>query len=109
MTKYQVIIQPPAEADMEAAYQWIAKSAPMTAAKWYNACIDAMRSLETLPRRCPLAPEAGAFRCEIRQLIYASHRILFTIQDKKVHILHVRHAARRHMAREDEPGPPQET
>lgn len=44
-----------------------------------------------MPERCPLAPENDAFEVEIRQLIYRSHRVLFTVLGSRVHILHIRH------------------
>lgn len=34
--KYRVIIQPPASADMDKAYLWIAERAPESATKWFN-------------------------------------------------------------------------
>jgi len=34
-------------------------------------------SLEELPSRCPLIPEATQFPTELRHLIYHSHRIIF--------------------------------
>jgi plasmid stabilization system protein ParE len=59
---YQVVVQPSAQAEMGAAYEWTAESAPMTAARWYNRLVDAMRSLADNPERCPgrqvLKPDA---------------------------------------------------
>ena len=53
------------------------------------------------PSRCPLAPEAPFFKEEIRQLLYGRgrgvHRILFTIKDNSVVVLHVRYGARKHL------------
>jgi hypothetical protein len=47
------------------------------------------------PRRCALAPENDALTEEIRQLIYGKsrnkYRILFTIREDIVFVLHVRH------------------
>jgi plasmid stabilization system protein ParE len=67
---YRVIIEPPAEAELEEAYQWIARAAPQAAARWYNGLVEAIDSLESLPERCPLAPENDAFDEDIRQLLY---------------------------------------
>lgn len=105
MTKFRVIIQPSASAEMEEAFLWIAEHNPEAAVKWFNGLQDAVHGLETFPERCPLAPENDAFQEEIRQLIYGRrtgrYRIFFTIRSDAVHILHVRHGARDYL----EPGP----
>jgi hypothetical protein len=48
-----------------------------------------------LPRRCPIAPENDDFDVEVRQLLYGEFRVLFTVEDDVVRVLHVRHGARR--------------
>ena len=58
---YEVLIMPSAEAELEAAYLWIAERDPDAAVKWYNGVLDAFLTLETFPERCPLAPERDAF------------------------------------------------
>lgn len=63
-------------------------------AKWIAGIEKAIEKLAIMPRRCSLAPESTAFDREIRQLMYKSHRVLFTIEAAKVHVLHVRHGAR---------------
>ena len=65
---YQVVVQPSAQTEMEAAYEWTAARAPLTAARWYNRLVDAIRSLANNPERCPLAPENESFSEEIRNL-----------------------------------------
>jgi len=102
---FRVIIQPPAQADIEETYRWIAKSSPQSAATWYNGLIDAIETLTTLPHRCPLAPENDAFEEEIRQLLYGKrggvYRILFTLVGETVRVLHVRYGARRYLTPEE--------
>ena len=96
--KYEVLIMPSAEAELEAAYGWISERAPEAAVKWYNGLLDAFLTLETFPERCPIATESGTFESEIRQLLYgrsqSAYRILFDVSHKTVRILHVRHGAR---------------
>jgi plasmid stabilization system protein ParE len=103
--KYRVIIQPPAAAEMDDAYLWIAERAPDNATKWFNGLEAAIYSLEDFPERCPLAEESKAFDVEIRQLVYGkrvgAYRILFTIVGDAVHILHVRHGRRKRLRGED--------
>lgn len=92
---------PSAEAELEAAYLWIAERNPEAAAKWYNGVLDAFLTLETLPERCPLGPERDAFDRDIRQLLHGTrrhaYRILFDVEGRMVRILHVRHGARAHL------------
>ena len=52
---------------MEAAYEWIAERAPLTAARWYNRLLQAIESLADYPARCSLAPEDEFFPEEIRK------------------------------------------
>lgn len=104
MTTYRVIIQPNAEAELDAAYQYRHARAPQAAARWFAGIVDAINSLEQLPARCPLAPENGHFAEEIRQLLYGARRdvfrILFTIQGNTVHVLHIRHGAQQYLHEE---------
>jgi plasmid stabilization system protein ParE len=104
MTTYRVIIQPNAEAEIEAAYQYRYARAPQAAAGWFAGLVDAINSLEHMPARCPLAPENGHFAEEIRHLLYGARRdvfrILFTIQGDTVHVLHVRHGAQQYLHEE---------
>jgi plasmid stabilization system protein ParE len=99
--KYRVIIQPPAAAEMDGAYLWIAERAPESATKWFNGLEAAIYALEDFPQRCPLAEESKAFDLEIRQLVYGkrvgAYRILFTIIGDAVHVLHVRHGRRKRL------------
>ncbi len=103
---YHVIIQPPAAVEMDKAYLWIVKHAPESATKWFNGLEAAIQTLDSFPQRCPLADESKAFDVEIRQLIYGkrvgAYRILFTVAEDTVHVLHVRHG-RRQRPRPHEP------
>lgn len=92
---YRVIPTTAADRELEDAYHYIASDNPAAAAKWYNGCLAAMRSLGEFPNRCPLAPENDEFAEEIRHLIFGNYRILFTICGDEVHVLHVRHGARK--------------
>lgn len=99
--KYEVLVQPPALEDIEGAYRWLAERTPAKAAEWYNGLVETILSLERHPERCSIAPESGEFEEDIRQLFHGKgrsrYRILFIIRGKKVHVLHVRHGARRYL------------
>jgi plasmid stabilization system protein ParE len=103
--KYKLIIQPPAMADLDEAYQWIAERSPENAVHWFNRFVEALHTLEQFPSRCAVAPESENVGREIRQLIYGrragAYRALFVIQNDEVHILHIRHAARNTMTLEE--------
>ncbi len=79
------------------------------ATRWYNGLVDAVNSLENLPSRCPLAPEAEQIGKEIRQLLYgkrsAIYRILFAIEQEArqevVRVLRIWHGARDRIRAED--------
>lgn len=93
---YKVIFRPEARDEAIEAASYIAEHASAkTALQWYEGLESAIESLATMPLRCPLARESDAFPgVELRQIIFKSHRLIFTVKKHTVHILHVRHAAR---------------
>lgn len=91
---HAIVITPTALADIAEQIAYIGEDSPAAAARWYDGCLHAIESLESLPRRCSLAPEAEVFQREIRQLIYQSHRVLYEVAGDTVNVLHVRHGAR---------------
>ncbi|WP_260675991.1 type II toxin-antitoxin system RelE/ParE family toxin [[Scytonema hofmanni] UTEX B 1581] len=89
-------------ADAEGLYLWIAEDSPARAAKWFNGLFDVIETLASLPRRCPVAPEADIVGEEIRCLLYMKrYRILFCVEDDTVMIYHIRHTAQQWMTREE--------
>ena len=105
--KHRVIIQPPALDDIDEACGWLAARSPEAAARWLEGMFAAIQTLESNPERCGLAPENNHVEYEIRQFLCGRgrnvYRVLYTIQAGAVRILHVRHAARRFLNREDFP------
>lgn len=97
---FQVLLSAEAEANIEAAYSWIAEADSDAAIRWYVGLIQALAGLSRFPARCPVSPETrlGFVDLELRQLLYGRHfwkyRILFTIAGDEVHIAHIRHGAR---------------
>lgn len=94
MARYRVEVTEPAEQEIEAAQGWIAVDSPEAAERWSQGIFAALKTLDTMPARCPLAPENEGHAEDIRQLVHGQYRILFTIQPGRVVILHVRHGAR---------------
>ena len=93
-------VEPSESAGAEAieAYLWMKENRPSFADKWFNGLIAALNSLQEFPGRCPLAPENSAVTREVRQLLYGKgrtlYRILFTVREETVYVLHIRHSAR---------------
>jgi plasmid stabilization system protein ParE len=99
VTHYSVIILPSAEREIGEAYEWLAEQNSDAAIRWYNQLIDVILSLGTFPERCPLAPERKFLRREVREIFHGrrqnKYRILFSVTEQEVHVLHVRHGARK--------------
>ena len=98
MKRWSVIVELPAQQDIEEAYLWLAEREPNAADRWFNGIYDAIGSLEMFPERCPLAPESNFLDTKIREIFHGrrqhKYRILFTVSGNDVHVLHVRHGAR---------------
>lgn len=102
MKYYEVIVQPRAEKDIEAVYRRLAKRSPSAAEVWMEGVLAALDSLEEMPARCPLAPEAAFFKREVRHLLYRQYRLLFVIEERHVRVITVRHASRKPLRRPPE-------
>lgn len=87
-----------AQEEAEQAYLWITEQDPDGANRWWRGLVDAVLSLGQMPLRCSLAPEDSYFEEEIRMLLYrrrkSQFRILFTVCDQQVLVLHIRRASR---------------
>lgn len=98
---YQVIIEAPAQEDIKATLDWMTEASSKRATIWYYDLMEAIESLANFPRRCAHAPENKYFKEEIRQLLFEKYRVLFTIRDEYVHILHVRHHAQHQLSSDE--------
>jgi plasmid stabilization system protein ParE len=88
-----------AEHDADDILTWLlSEYAGETGMRWFEALGDAIASLAEFPARCALAPENEVFPFEVRHLLYGRkphvYRILFTIKDQTVYVLHIRHGRR---------------
>ena len=88
--------------DTAEAFFWLNERAPSAAFEWFEGLIEAIRSLEISPLRCVIARESVFFDEEIRHLNYGKYRILFTVKDKMVIVLRIRHGSRDYLRSEDE-------
>ena len=88
-----------AEQDADAILDWLlSHHAGEAGLRWFLALEDAIGTLAEFPERCPWVPENAIFPFEVRHLLYGHiphlYRILFTIEDKTVYVLHIRHGRR---------------
>lgn len=100
---YQVLFQPRAERELRDAALWIREQAksPTPALRWVRSIRAKIETLKKTPHRCPVDPDSGAYGEEVRVLLFGRrpgvYRILFTIRGDVVHVLTVRHSARRNL------------
>jgi plasmid stabilization system protein ParE len=92
--KYAVEIAESAKCELEAAYRFIQQDSKVRAEHWRQCLLKTIRKLETFPRAYPLAIENASVEPEIRETIHGSYRILFTIMNERVIVIHCRHSAR---------------
>lgn len=90
---FHIVFTDPAREQAKAAARYITEEAsPEAAAHWLDGLMEAIESLTTLPHRCGYARENALFPgAELRQLLFKSHRVIYTVRGEQVHIMHVRH------------------
>jgi plasmid stabilization system protein ParE len=96
---FHVKLTTQANRDLDAILGWLlSQQAGEAALRWFSRLQDEIASLSELPHRCSLAPENAEFPFEVRQLLFGrkphQYRILFTITEDSVVILHIRHGRR---------------
>lgn len=85
--KYSVIVEERAYEDLRNIFVYIAQDSPLIAEQIYDELLEQMRSLEDFPERHQVIIIVRGH--EIRHLVFKKgFRVLYTIQDKEVHILH---------------------
>jgi plasmid stabilization system protein ParE len=94
---YDIFISRQAEVEIADAYGWLAQQTALHAPRWHDGLLDAILTLETSPERCPVYHDPENPEAKLRQMLYGNrrhaYRIVFTIQARRVNVLHVRHAA----------------
>lgn len=90
-----------ASSDIRSIKAYIAEHGPANPDRWIDGLEGVLELLEVFPQRCGLAPESRHTHVEVRQTFYAGFRILFTIKQDVVIVLHVRHGARRFLTRRE--------
>jgi toxin ParE1/3/4 len=93
--KRSVRLTPQAKQDIEAAYLFIRNDAPVAARRWRAGLQRTIRTLSTFSDRCEVAAEAREVGVELRQMLYGSYRVLYTVEATTVQVHALRHGARR--------------
>jgi plasmid stabilization system protein ParE len=100
---YLVKLTARAQRDLALLYDEINAEQFDAALNWYRGLKNAILSLERLPNRCPATPETPKFR----HLLYGKkphvYRVIYRVleKQKQIHVLHIRHGARRKFAASD--------
>jgi plasmid stabilization system protein ParE len=102
---FPVEISPRAFNDLDQIAEYIRqRSSFEQAEKWFDGIIAAIRTLEHLPYRCPIAGESEELRQEVRLLLYGKrnrrYKVYYSVQQTtpsagSVRVFHVRHWARK--------------
>jgi plasmid stabilization system protein ParE len=96
---YRVELTVHAEQDLEHIFGRVSADDSSAAALWYFGLEDAIRTLGSFPRRCPIAPESKTRNRELRHLLYGSkrnvYRVIYDIDEphELVRVRAIRHSA----------------
>lgn len=90
MKKYRVEILHSATNEIDDITDYIAKDSIPNALTWYDNIKEKIRSLNTLPERCPKALEDELADFTVYHLIVGNYRAIYRIEDNVVQVLHVR-------------------
>ncbi len=91
MKKYIVEILDNAIEEIENITDYIAEDSVTNALNWYENTTKKIRSLDSMPERCPIADENPYFDFEVHCLLVSDYRVLYRIKGDKVEILHIKH------------------
>lgn len=102
---FQVVYSQNAQDEIEAAYRWIAQSAPVAAGAWRDELILRVETLTKNPLAYPRATEGTKVVEDIRQLLFGKrngqYKILYTVCGNEVVVLSLRRSRRKAMAAGD--------
>jgi plasmid stabilization system protein ParE len=101
---YRVELTARASRNLRRTFRLINAEGSPQAFAWFNALEAAILSLDQHPERCPATSENK----RLRHLLFGSkpnvYRVIFAIEERArvVNVLHIRHGARRPLARRSE-------
>jgi len=96
MKRRRVTITADARDEVAAAFAYIEQATSYEAAlHWLEGLERLIHSLEEMPERFPIALEDRHFpHGTLRRALHFNHRVLFTIDENHVQVLHIRHGMR---------------
>jgi len=102
---FRVEISPRAFSDLDEFARYIKRQSSFEQAEeWFNGIIAAIRTLEDMPGRCPVADESEELGQEVRLLLYGKrnrkYKVYYSIRHRSrstgtIQVFHVRHWARK--------------
>jgi plasmid stabilization system protein ParE len=99
---FRVEISPEAFENLDTIAAYIQERGSFESAeRWFNGIIAAVRTLQDMPRRCPLAEESTELDTEGHFLLHGKrnrrYKVYFSIHNESetVRVFHVRHWAKR--------------
>ena len=92
--RYRVDITAAAQRDVTQVRDRIALDRPRAAAKWAREFARHARSLKSQPLRYEVIPEADDLGVAVHHVIFGNYRLLYRVEEERVLILRVIHAAR---------------
>ena len=92
---HKVRLSQEARHDIKQAYLYIRQDSPDRARRWRQRLLASIRTLRRFPERHAVFYQAGPTNREIRQMLFGVYRILYTIDRDLIHVVTVRHGARR--------------
>jgi plasmid stabilization system protein ParE len=108
---FRVEIAPQAFNDLDAIAEYIKRNGSFDQAEeWFNGIVDAIRTLEDMPSRSPIADESEELGQEVRVLLYGKrnrrYKIYYAIRQEtpstgSVRVFHVRHWARERLSADE--------
>jgi plasmid stabilization system protein ParE len=100
---FSVEITDPARDDIDDSVAFIAQRSQPAARKWKTELQVLILSLQDMPGRFAVIPEAGELGMPYRSAPHHSHRVIFRIDEQKntVYVVRVYHGARQPLTYED--------
>lgn len=94
LPRYRVTMTPDAEEELSAIGDFIALDSPDRAVEVLRRLHKAIRDLDIMPARFPIAREAEQVLTDLRQCVEGRYRIIFEVRSREVVVIGIRHAAR---------------
>ncbi len=100
---FSVEITDPARDDIDDAVMFIAQKSQSAARKWKTELQALILSLQEMPGRFAVIPEATELEMPYRSAPHHSHRVIFRVDEPKntVYVVRVYHGSRRPLSSED--------